>query len=786
MADFNTHGGYFAPDDYTRINTGGSHEENPNGGVQLGVDPEGNPNLLEEGEPVYKDYVYSDNITAEEEFLTQNNLPKKYAGKLYSKIADDLFSEAEERPMDPISRNGLEALLGRLADAQEGQKQAKEQKELEEELANLSPEELDQLEMMLSAGAQGPTGYPGDAGVEVPLEEPVAGPAEPMPVEGMPPMMTNGGYLHTYALGGDTDDDPAKRAAEAMAAAQRRKEAQQERVMTLAEIEAENRKRELEQKNRERTLKSYERQLKRNEKALDRLIKGAENVYPADRERYKGLLEKQYKLVDYSKKKLSDFREQYNSKSIDLLPYPEEEAEGELMFEDEAQGSFVLPSGGTSKAYALGGSLNTYPEGGWLDFYDYMDTYGYSKNPSRIAGKYAIDRNINSNFWNGQSARQIEADPRYAAWTEYVATHPNDPNVLRYFGKLDSLVAPGVAHLLDSDGTLADGWEGMFRHRRTDGDLGIYHLTPDFDYAAPADEVPDTAVAVANAPVDNSPKSIITKTLLELAKEGKLAAPATQPTTESVKPAGVSIVAETNPVTRNTKTSPALLPTWPRYAGAIGSGLLGMYDLFQEPDHYTVQRIAPYTPEGHIHLQNEVYNPVDQNMIMNAQITQGNATNRGLRNSGLGASTAAAMLAADNNLTNNLGTGFLQTWDANNQRRNQVVAANNQAEAQRAQFDYGVDSARKAALRDAAVRNIQNDLLLQRLNNEAESEKYAAVSNQINAGLEALSNIGRENVAWNQINTNPYFIGYGYGDKRGGIGYYPYRSCGGKIKKSKK
>ena len=96
MSKFDTHGGYFAPKDYMRVNEGGSHEENPNGGVQIGVDPEGNPNLLEEGEPVYKDYVYSDNIEAEEKFLVDNNLPKKYAGKLYSKIADDLFSEAEE------------------------------------------------------------------------------------------------------------------------------------------------------------------------------------------------------------------------------------------------------------------------------------------------------------------------------------------------------------------------------------------------------------------------------------------------------------------------------------------------------------------------------------------------------------------------------------------------------------------------------------------------------------------------------------------------------------------
>ncbi|MBO6065377.1 MAG: hypothetical protein J6P36_03050, partial [Lachnospiraceae bacterium] len=229
-----------------------------------------------------------------------------------------------------------------------------------------------------------------------------------------------------------------------------------------------------------------------------------------------------------------------------------------------------------------------------------------------------------------------------------------------------------------------------------------------------------------------------------------------------------------------------LLPTWPRYAGAIGSGLLGLYNVFQQPDRYTAPHINPVLPEGRINLQNQVYNPIDQNMIANAQIAQANATNRALRNSGLGPSSAAAILAADNNTTGNLGTGFLQTWDTNNQRRNAVVAANNQAEAQRAQFDYTVDAARKDAINRLAPFNAQNDLMIQRLNNQAEGEKYQAISNQISNGLQALSGIGQENFAMNQINTNPYYLGYRTAPN-GAIGYYPWYSCnGGFLKKYKK
>ena len=114
MRKFDTHGGYFAPQDYFRVDEGGSHEENPNGGVQVGVDPQGTPNLLEENEPVYKDFVYSDNIVADVEMLKKHNIPTKYAGKLYSEIADAFVDEAGERPNDPISNNGLNAMLVRL------------------------------------------------------------------------------------------------------------------------------------------------------------------------------------------------------------------------------------------------------------------------------------------------------------------------------------------------------------------------------------------------------------------------------------------------------------------------------------------------------------------------------------------------------------------------------------------------------------------------------------------------------------------------------------------------
>ena len=42
----------------TIINEGGTHEQNPYEGVLVGVDAQGTPNLVEEGEVIFNDYVY--------------------------------------------------------------------------------------------------------------------------------------------------------------------------------------------------------------------------------------------------------------------------------------------------------------------------------------------------------------------------------------------------------------------------------------------------------------------------------------------------------------------------------------------------------------------------------------------------------------------------------------------------------------------------------------------------------------------------------------------------------
>ena len=102
----------------TIIGNGGTHEENPMEGVQMGIDAEGIPNLVEEGEVIFNDYVFSNRLTV------PNAVKEKYKLRGNKKLtfadaAKQVQKESEERPNDPISKRGLMSSMSRLQQAQE-------------------------------------------------------------------------------------------------------------------------------------------------------------------------------------------------------------------------------------------------------------------------------------------------------------------------------------------------------------------------------------------------------------------------------------------------------------------------------------------------------------------------------------------------------------------------------------------------------------------------------------------------------------------------------------------
>ena len=194
----------------THVNAGGTHEESPYDGVQMGVDPQGIPNLVEENETVYNDYVFSNRIMADDATKQLFHLPKK-KDITYADISKKLEKEITERPNDPISKAGFNAQMQKLQEQQERQKAEMEAERAREAFEALSPEE--KVAVMQQAQQQEQAAQ--EATMQEQANMPVTQPEQAeMPVQGSPeemamqeqmtqqeaPVMAEGGNL--YVKGG--------------------------------------------------------------------------------------------------------------------------------------------------------------------------------------------------------------------------------------------------------------------------------------------------------------------------------------------------------------------------------------------------------------------------------------------------------------------------------------------------------------------------------------------------------------------------------------------------------
>lgn len=106
----------------TEFNTGGSHETNPYGGIPQGFGMNNMQNTVEEGEVKYNNFIFSKRVYPTKAILSKFNLPVSYFGLSIADIAKRLNKEGKERPSDPISNKGKDAMYERLQQAQEMQK----------------------------------------------------------------------------------------------------------------------------------------------------------------------------------------------------------------------------------------------------------------------------------------------------------------------------------------------------------------------------------------------------------------------------------------------------------------------------------------------------------------------------------------------------------------------------------------------------------------------------------------------------------------------------------------
>lgn len=106
------------PSPVTEFNEGGSHEENPFDGIPQGIAPDGYPNLVEEGEVKYDNYIFSDRL------MLSKKDKKKYKflkGNTFADAAKRIKKDLgiDERPNDPLALADLEDQLMILSNLQE-------------------------------------------------------------------------------------------------------------------------------------------------------------------------------------------------------------------------------------------------------------------------------------------------------------------------------------------------------------------------------------------------------------------------------------------------------------------------------------------------------------------------------------------------------------------------------------------------------------------------------------------------------------------------------------------
>lgn len=118
-------------EDLIRIESGGTHEENPIGGVPVGSDENGTMNTVEQGETILKDFVYSNRLKLPEDIdlKSEYNLPNALKGKTFAKASEIINNKFKERE-DKVSLETKQVFLDRLASLQEELKQAEKDAEM--------------------------------------------------------------------------------------------------------------------------------------------------------------------------------------------------------------------------------------------------------------------------------------------------------------------------------------------------------------------------------------------------------------------------------------------------------------------------------------------------------------------------------------------------------------------------------------------------------------------------------------------------------------------------------
>ena len=188
----------------TEFNTGGTHEQNPLGGIPQGMAPDGQPNLVEQGETKLnaENYIFSDRLKLDKQTVEEFNLPKTYVGKTFAEASKIANRPDSRRENDSIEAKAKEKELNTLMEAQEAFK-AKEVAKKMEEINSLDPTALQGMGQPQIPQSVEPMGMPEGMPVD-PSQIPPEMLAQMAGAQQGAPIMAMGG--HVYMCGGHRYD----------------------------------------------------------------------------------------------------------------------------------------------------------------------------------------------------------------------------------------------------------------------------------------------------------------------------------------------------------------------------------------------------------------------------------------------------------------------------------------------------------------------------------------------------------------------------------------------------
>ena len=395
-------------------------------------------------------------------------------------------------------------------------------------------------------------------------------------------------------------------------------------------------------------------------------------------------------------------------------------------------------------------------------------------NPSNTTGFIPYNRNMSAD----DIARE-EGSDRYKAWTDYVLSNWDNQDVQSYLRELDTRA--GGNHLFDANGNLRDDARDYFQYARGVGDgsnhaWGYYHLTPTW-----AEE----AAANGARPITEADYTL---TEDELNAAGDRIDEQSRAWTGSGNPVADAVNAAAGQ--RTTVQGPPTYKTWMRYAPAVGAGIFALTDalgITNKHDYTYADKLeaaanrAGYAPNIQAPYIGDYmrYTPFDRLFYSNQLQANARATDRALmNNSGANRGTAAANLLANAyNTNNNLGNLYRQGDEYNRAQYERTKEFNRRTNMFNAQMGLEADMANARFTQQASQMGLHGLAQAANMRENIDARTDATRSANLSNLFTSLGNIGRENMAFNMINsTNAARNGYWIDNK--GVVHYVGRGDG--------